>query len=129
MIRDIEWVIFDEVHYINNQDRGVVWEETIIMLPEHIGIIMLSATVPNYMDFANWVGRTKRRIVYVMKTFHRPVPLEHSLYIFKKFHVIKEANGRFLKEEYNDLHHQIKLADNNHIALKKDMKELKKKKI
>jgi antiviral helicase SKI2 len=107
----------------------VVWEETIIMLPEHIGIIMLSATVPNYMDFANWVGRTKRRIVYVMKTFHRPVPLEHSLYIFKKFHVIKEANGRFLKEEYNDLHHQIKLADNNHIALKKDMKELKKKKI
>lgn len=107
----------------------MVWEETIIMLPEHIGIIMLSATVPNYMDFANWVGRTKRRIVYVMKTFHRPVPLEHSLYIFKKFHVIKEANGRFLKEEYNDLHHQIKLADNNHIALKKDMKELKKKKI
>lgn len=33
MIRDIEWVIFDEVHYINNQERGVVWEETIIMLP------------------------------------------------------------------------------------------------
>jgi superfamily II RNA helicase len=50
---------------------------------------MLSATVPNYMDFANWVGRTKHRIVYVMKTLHRPVPLEHSLYIFNKFHVIK----------------------------------------
>ena len=75
MIRDIEWVIFDEVHYINNEERGVVWEETIIMLPEHIGIIMLSATVPNYMEFANWVGRTKRRMIYVMKTFHRPVPL------------------------------------------------------
>jgi len=75
MIRDIEWVIFDEVHYINNAERGVVWEETIIMLPEHIGLIMLSATVPNYMEFANWVGRTKRRMVYVMKTLHRPVPL------------------------------------------------------
>jgi antiviral helicase SKI2 len=90
-------VIFDEVHYINNQERGVVWEETIIMLPEHIGLIMLSATVPNYMDFANWVGRTKRRVVYVMKTLHRPVPLEHSLYIFGKFHIIKEPNGRFMK--------------------------------
>ena len=61
MIRDIEWVIFDEVHYVNNIERGVVWEESIIMLPEHIGIIMLSATVPNYKDFGNWVGRTKQR--------------------------------------------------------------------
>ena len=61
MVRDIEWVIFDEVHYVNNLERGVVWEETIIMLPEHIGIVMLSATVPNAMDFADWVGRTKGR--------------------------------------------------------------------
>ena len=36
--------------------RGVVWEEVIIMLPEHVNIILLSATVPNYMDFADWVG-------------------------------------------------------------------------
>ncbi len=114
MIRDIEWVIFDEVHYINNPERGVVWEETIIMLPEHIGIIMLSATVPNYMDFANWVGRTKRRKIFVMKTLHRPVPLEHSLFIFNKFHVIKEANGSFLHPQYNELKDQIKRASLNH---------------
>jgi antiviral helicase SKI2 len=65
IIRDIEWVIFDEVHYVNNAERGVVWEETIIMLPEHIGMIMLSATVPNAMDFADWVGRTKSRKIYL----------------------------------------------------------------
>jgi len=59
MIRDIEWVIFDEVHYVNNKERGVVWEETIIMLPQSVNLIMLSATVPNAMDFAEWVGRTK----------------------------------------------------------------------
>lgn len=53
LVRDIEWVIFDEVHYVNDQERGMVWEETIIMLPQHIGIIMLSATVPNHMDFAS----------------------------------------------------------------------------
>lgn len=97
MIRDIEWVIFDEVHYINNPERGVVWEETIIMLPDHINIIMLSATIPNYMDFANWVGRTKRRKIFVQKTFWRPVPLEHSIYLFNKFHTIKEKDGPFLK--------------------------------
>jgi len=37
IVKDIEWVIFDEVHYVNNAERGVVWEETIIMLPQHIG--------------------------------------------------------------------------------------------
>ena len=61
-------VIFDEVHYVSNLDRGVVWEETIIMLPEHIGIIMLSATVPNALDFADWVGRTKKRKIFVQMT-------------------------------------------------------------
>ena len=38
------------------EQRGVVWEEVIIMLPEHVGIILLSATVPNTKEFADWVG-------------------------------------------------------------------------
>jgi hypothetical protein len=38
-------VIFDEVHYVNDVERGVVWEEVIIMLPKHINIVLLSATV------------------------------------------------------------------------------------
>ncbi|XP_074927566.1 superkiller complex protein 2 [Chelonoidis abingdonii] len=55
-IRDLEWVIFDEVHYINDAERGVVWEEVLIMLPEHVNIILLSATVPNTLEFADWIG-------------------------------------------------------------------------
>lgn len=70
------------------------------MLPEHIGLIMLSATAPNYMDFANWVGRTKKRKVYVQKTFNRPVPLEHHLYIAGKMFLIKEPDGHFLENDY-----------------------------
>jgi antiviral helicase SKI2 len=58
-------VIFDEVHYIDDADRGSVWEEVIMKLPDHIGIVMLSATVGNYMEFAEWVGRTKGKTVYV----------------------------------------------------------------
>lgn len=80
MIRDVEWVVFDEVHYVNDAERGVVWEEVIIMLPQHVNLVLLSATVPNVMDFADWVGRTKRQVVYVTATNKRPVPLEHALY-------------------------------------------------
>ena len=80
LIRDVEWVIFDEVHYVNDADRGVVWEEVIIMLPPHVSIVMLSATVPNVMEFADWVGRTKQKKIFITSTFKRPVPLEHSLF-------------------------------------------------
>ncbi|EDO38196.1 predicted protein [Nematostella vectensis] len=80
VIRDVEWVIFDEVHYINDAERGVVWEEVLIMLPDHVSIILLSATVPNTLEFADWIGRTKRKKIYVISTAKRPVPLEHFLY-------------------------------------------------
>jgi len=46
-IRDLEWVILDEVHYVNDSERGMVWEEVLIMLPSYVKLIMLSATVPN----------------------------------------------------------------------------------
>ena len=86
IIRDIEWVIFDEVHYVNDAERGVVWEEVIIMLPDHIKLLLLSATVPNVLEFANWVGKTKQKTVYVTGTNKRPVPLEHQLYYGGKFY-------------------------------------------
>ena len=79
IVRDIEWVIFDEVHYVNDAERGVVWEEVIIMLPEYINLIFLSATTPNTIEFCDWIGRTKRRKVYVTSTLKRPVPLQHFL--------------------------------------------------
>ncbi|WFC98211.1 Antiviral helicase ski2 [Malassezia yamatoensis] len=102
LIRDVEFVIFDEVHYVNDQERGVVWEEVIILLPAHITIILLSATVPNTKEFAGWVGRTKKKDVYVISTLKRPVPLEHFVYSGKKLHKIVDANGRFLSAGAHD---------------------------
>lgn len=101
VIRDVEFVIFDEVHYVNDVDRGVVWEEVIIMLPEHIKIILLSATVPNTYEFASWVGRTKQKDIYVISTPKRPVPLE--IFVFAKdrpFKVI-DSNRNFLDSGYD----------------------------
>ncbi|XP_012058897.1 PREDICTED: helicase SKI2W [Atta cephalotes] len=80
VLRDLEFVIFDEVHYINNEDRGHVWEEIVILLPQNINIVMLSATVPNPIIFADWVGRIKKRKMYVISTLKRPIPLLHYLY-------------------------------------------------
>ena len=104
IIRDLEYVVFDEVHYINDSERGVVWEEVLILLPDHVNIIMLSATVPNTMEFADWVGRTKRKKIYVISTLKRPVPLEHYLYTGnsgktrdERF-LLQDANGRFVTD-------------------------------
>ncbi|KAJ3078111.1 hypothetical protein HK102_004726, partial [Quaeritorhiza haematococci] len=96
LIRDVEFVIFDEVHYVNDIERGVVWEEVIIMLPAHINIILLSATVPNTKEFADWVGRTKKKDIYVISTPKRPVPLEHYLYVDKDIYKVVDASKKYL---------------------------------
>jgi len=98
LIRDVEFVIFDEVHYVNDLERGVVWEEVIIMLPEHITLILLSATVPNTYEFASWVGRTKKKDIYVISTPKRPVPLEHYLWAGKEMHKIVDSEKRFIEK-------------------------------
>lgn len=106
LIRDVEFVIFDEVHYVNDLERGVVWEEVIIMLPEHVTLILLSATVPNTYEFASWVGRTKKKDIYVISTAKRPVPLEHYLWAGKDIHKIVTADKKFIDngwKEANDI--------------------------
>uniref|UniRef100_A0A8C8SVB5 Ski2 like RNA helicase n=1 Tax=Pelusios castaneus TaxID=367368 RepID=A0A8C8SVB5_9SAUR len=106
VIRDLEWVIFDEVHYINDAERGVVWEEVLIMLPDHVNIILLSATVPNTLEFADWVGRIKRKQIYVISTLRRPVPLEHHLYTGNsqktqhELFLLVDARSNFLTKGY-----------------------------
>ncbi|XP_055896682.1 SKI2 subunit of superkiller complex protein-like [Biomphalaria glabrata] len=107
IIRDLEWVIFDEVHYINDSERGVVWEEVLIMLPKHVSVILLSATVPNCMEFADWVGKIKKKKIYVVSTLKRPVPLEHYLYTGNSIKTCNElfllidSKGSFLTTGYN----------------------------
>ena len=102
LIRDVEFVIFDEVHYVNDLERGVVWEEVIIMLPEHVTLILLSATVPNTYEFASWVGRTKKKDIYVISTPKRPVPLEHYLWANKVMHKIVTADKKFIESGWKD---------------------------
>ncbi|PRT53928.1 Antiviral helicase SKI2 [Wickerhamiella sorbophila] len=98
LIRDVEFIIFDEVHYVNDSERGVVWEEVIIMLPDHVKFILLSATVPNTFEFANWVGRTKQKDIYVISTDKRPVPLTHYLWAKNNVFEVVGPTGQFNEE-------------------------------
>lgn len=111
LIRDVEFVIFDEVHYVNDFERGVVWEEVIIMLPQHISLILLSATVPNTYEFASWVGRTKQKDIYVISTPKRPVPLEHYLWAGKDTYKIVDSEKKFVEKGWKDAHQAVARKD------------------
>jgi len=72
------------------------------MLPSYVNLIFLSATTPNTLEFSDWIGRTKRKSVYVIKTDYRPVPLQHFLWAGTKLHKIMEGKGSFLDGGYKD---------------------------
>jgi antiviral helicase SKI2 len=111
LIRDVEFVIFDEVHYLNDAERGVVWEEVIIMLPDHVNLILLSATIPNTYEFASWVGRTKKKNIYVISTSKRPVPLEHYLWADKNMHRIVNSDRMFIEKGWKAANDVLTGAD------------------
>jgi superfamily II RNA helicase len=69
------WVIFDEIHYIDNPERGTVWEESLIFLPKHMHLLGLSATIPNIKQFATWIESIHRKPVKTVIEEQRPVPL------------------------------------------------------
>lgn len=78
-IDDLDAVIFDECHYINDRDRGKVWEETMILLPPEVNLVMLSATLDRPQFFAAWLGDLKKKPIHLIETEYRIVPLVHTL--------------------------------------------------
>eukprot|EP00474_Spongospora_subterranea_P000599 CRZ01057.1 hypothetical protein [Spongospora subterranea] len=122
VIRDIEWCIFDEVHYLNDPERGVVWEEVIIMLPAHVNVILLSATVPNPLEFADWVGRTKRKPIFVISTTQRPVPLQHYLWCNNTMFNILDANSKFIQDGFKRAHASLAQKQKSAIQVKQQQK-------
>jgi superfamily II RNA helicase len=75
----VDSVVFDEVHYINDKDRGHVWEETLILLPPSIHLILLSATLSSPQVFAEWLANLKKVPLWLISTQWRAVPLEHAV--------------------------------------------------
>jgi len=144
---ELACVVFDEVHYINDQDRGRVWEETIIMLPKHVQMVMLSATLDSPEKFALWCetkGEYNQDIekqVYLTATNFRIVPLTHYSFItctsglFKilkdktlemeimkttnKLHTIQDSRGNFNEENYLKIKKTLDLFNNKNHYVKR----------
>lgn len=101
-------VIFDEIHMINDESRGHVWENSIIMLPRHIQMIGLSATLDNPETFANWFENRNdksdsleenKKIVYLTSKKVRAVPLTHYSFITVNQGIFKAIKDKSVHEE------------------------------
>ncbi|KAG7201588.1 hypothetical protein KM043_004332 [Ampulex compressa] len=103
VMREVGWVIFDEIHYMRNKERGVVWEETLILLPDNVHYVFLSATIPNARQFVEWVSHLHKQPCHVVYTDYRPTPLQH--YIFPAggdgIHLVVDETGQFKEENFN----------------------------
>ena len=78
-MKDVQYVVLDEVHYMNDDQRGTVWEESIIHCPNNIQLIALSATIANSQALTDWINSVHGKTELVFTDF-RPVPLRHYFY-------------------------------------------------
>jgi superfamily II RNA helicase len=96
-LNNLDAVIFDEVHYINDRDRGKVWEECLTLIHPSINLVLLSATIENPSKFASWLGDIKQKRIHLISTEYRVVPLSHQL---PNKEVILDAKDIFDRRAY-----------------------------
>ncbi|XP_044754948.1 exosome RNA helicase MTR4-like [Coccinella septempunctata] len=103
VIREVAWIIFDEIHYMRDKSRGVVWEETLIMLPHNARFVFLSATIPNAKQFIQWISHIHQQTCHVVYTDYRPTPLQHYLFPAggSGIHMVVDENGTFQEDNFN----------------------------
>ncbi len=83
MLHDVDYVIFDEVHFMDDIERGTVWEETFIFAPRGIKFVSLSATIQNLDQLGSWIREIREEDLTVVRSDKRPVPLKHRLFTEK----------------------------------------------
>jgi superfamily II RNA helicase len=101
-LRDVGFVILDECHYMNDAERGTVWEESIIYAPADIQLVALSATVANARDLTDWIDQTHGPTDLVLSDF-RPVPLRFYYFGHSKlFPLLNQGRGLnpLLKQQF-----------------------------
>ena len=140
-------VVFDEIHFINDESRGHVWEQSIMMLPPQVQMIGLSATLDDPAKFAYWLenrGSSTKfsdKEVFLTQKQVRAVPLIHYSFItatngvnkhikdktlqneirsaIDKPFVIQDANGVFNDAQYQSTNKVLKLFEKHDIRVKR----------
>ncbi len=102
IMREVAWVIYDEVHYMRDKERGVVWEESIILLPHKVRFVFLSATIPNAPEFVGWVSKLHHQPCHVVYTDYRPVPLQHFVFpaAAEGLFLVVDDKGHFKEDSF-----------------------------
>ncbi len=96
-VDDVRCVIFDEIHYLADRDRGTTWEEAIILCPEHVQFICLSATVSNASEIADWISHTHRPIRLITH-LRRAVPLALEYFVDGELEVVVDHHGKQIND-------------------------------
>ncbi|KAK9699590.1 hypothetical protein RND81_08G183900 [Saponaria officinalis] len=114
ILKEVAWVIFDEIHYMKDRERGVVWEESIIFLPKEIKMVFLSATMSNATEFAEWICNIHKQPCHVVYTDFRPTPLQH--YVFpvggSGLYLVVDENEQFREDNFVMLQETFAKPDN-----------------
>ncbi len=92
VLDDVGCVIFDEVHFLADPERGTTWEEAILYCPKFVQLVCLSATVANADEIATWISLVHRETVLVSHRT-RPVPLEHYYFVDGRLELLVDAAG------------------------------------
>ena len=100
-LENLDAVIFDECHYINNKERGHIWEESILLLDTSINLVLLSATLDSSDLFASWIGELKQKPIHLISTTYRIVPLEHYVIQDEQLKIIMDGKDVFHVDTYN----------------------------
>ena len=101
-LEGLGFVVMDEVHYLADRDRGAVWEEVIIHLPESVAVVSLSATVSNAEEFGEWLATVRGDTTTIVEE-RRPVPLFQHVMVGRRLHDLfassdVDASAGFVKE-------------------------------
>ena len=108
---ELSVLIMDEAHYINDKDRGEAWERAILMLPSHVQLLMMSATIDNPVGFAEWCEKqgsgSESKKVYWAYTTTRVVPLSHYGFLTTTESIFKSVKDKqiqaYIRENTNTL--------------------------
>ena len=123
--KELGCVIFDEVHYINDEDRGTIWEQTMMLLPDQVQMVMLSATIGNPEYLIKWLSEIKQREVVLCSTSVRVVPLEFYQYFTcseKEISKLPKEHQCTILKHYNKFN---SMNESNLLSNDKCMKYLK----
>ena len=133
-------VVYDEIHYIMDKERGPVWHESIMMLPDTVQIIGLSATIDKPEVLAQWIETRKNREVWLCPTTHRVIPQHHYGFItfpkstldkmplekrekfeqlYEKELLLKQPNDYFQDTTYHDIGKLLKYLHDNKVWIDK----------